>query len=67
MTENTSGPETKPEVIVGMVMHVLAPTPNCPNCGAPPSKFVVRNHSLMWHDGDVYCECGQYIRPYDAG
>ncbi len=28
---------------------------HCPNCNAPPSKHELRNHSLMWHDGDIHC------------
>lgn len=43
-------------------------SPNCPHCGAPPSEHEVRNHSLEWHDGDVYCtKCGGRVRDYDAG
>lgn len=39
----------------------------CPKCGNGPERWTVENHSLMWHDGDIYCECGQFIRKYDAG
>jgi hypothetical protein len=51
------------------VGHMLyAGSPNCPKCDAPPSEHEVRNHSLMWHDGDVHCKkCGTYVRDYDAG
>lgn len=38
----------------------------CPKCGS--TNHEVRNHSLMWHDGDIYClDCGAYIRMFDAG
>lgn len=41
---------------------------DCPNCGAPPSQHQLRNYSMMWHDGDIYCRnCGAYVRMYDAG
>lgn len=31
-------------------------------------KKEVRNHNIMWHDGDVHCKaCGGFIRYYDAG
>ena len=51
------------------VGHGLYPgSPNCPKCGAPPSEQEIRNHSLMWHDGDIHCKkCGTYVRVYDAG
>jgi uncharacterized protein (TIGR02996 family) len=38
----------------------------CPSCGG--DNHEVRNHSLMWHDGDVFCmDCGAYVWMYDAG
>ena len=41
---------------------------HCPKCNAPPSKQEIRNYSMMWHDGDVYCSvCNTYVRRYDAG
>jgi len=50
------------------VFTLLGPKVNCPKCGSPPSEHEVRNHSLMWHDGDVHCtKCGAYVRLYDAG
>ena len=52
----------------GECMTLLGPKVNCPKCGSPPSEHEVRNHSLMWHDGDVHCtKCGAYVRMYDAG
>jgi hypothetical protein len=40
----------------------------CPKCGSPPKEHEVRDHSLMWHDGKVYCRrCGAFVRLYDAG
>lgn len=50
------------------VFTMLGGNTNCPKCGSPPSEHEVRNHSLMWRDGDVYCtRCGAYVRLYDAG
>lgn len=50
------------------VMTLLGPQVKCPKCNSSPSEHEVRNHSLMWHDGDVYCtKCGAYVRAYDAG
>jgi uncharacterized Zn finger protein (UPF0148 family) len=52
----------------GECMTLLGQKVNCPKCGSPPSEHEVRNHSLMWHDGDVHCtKCGAYVRSYDAG
>lgn len=59
----------KENITIGPVINILAETsPNCPKCDAPPSEHEVRNHDLMWHDGDVHCtKCGAYVRAYDAG
>lgn len=38
----------------------------CPTCGRV-GETEIFNHSLMWHDGDIYCKCGQFIRHFDAG
>lgn len=52
----------------GFVTHCLAEnSPNCPKCGASPYQQEVKNYNLDWHDGDVYCKCGAYVRMYDAG
>jgi hypothetical protein len=41
---------------------------HCPKCGADPSKHEVRNYSMMWHEGDVYClMCNTFVRSFDAG
>ncbi len=46
----------------------IGPWTDCPHCGADKSQQEVRNHSLMWHDGDVYCTaCGGFVRYFDAG
>ncbi len=46
--------------------HGINTYKKCPSCGG--TNFEVRNHSLIWHDGDVYCkDCGAYVRSYDAG
>ena len=39
----------------------------CKNCGAGPEKWEIRNYDMLWRDGEIYCQCGQYIRMYDAG
>jgi hypothetical protein len=37
----------------------------CETCG---SIFMeLYNYSEMWHDGDVYCHNGHWVRMYDAG
>jgi hypothetical protein len=42
--------------------------PNCPKCGADPSHYEMRNYSMMWHEGDIYCTlCDTFIRYFDAG
>lgn len=39
---------------------------SCPECGG--SNTSVRNHDMMWHDGDVVCDdCNTYVRGWDAG
>lgn len=46
----------------------------CPECGST-DHFIVKDYSMMWHDGDIYCtnveehESGEevYVRSYDAG
>jgi hypothetical protein len=41
---------------------------DCKKCGSKPRDHEVRNYSMMWHDGDVYClKCGAYVRMWDAG
>lgn len=41
---------------------------HCHKCGADPKNQEIRNYSMMWGDGDVYCTlCGAYVRMYDAG
>lgn len=40
----------------------------CPYCGADEHKLEVRNHDLMWHEGDVCCTvCDKKVRDFDAG
>ena len=52
----------------GGVGHMLAASsPNCPNCGAPPSEHRVENYDPVFQDGDVVCKCGTRVRGYDAG
>lgn len=65
--DSPGGPVTEGiNMQVGTMLH--GGSPDCPHCGAPPSEHEVRNHSLMWHDGDVHCRrCGGYVRMYDAG
>lgn len=37
----------------------------CATCGSTNTE--VRNHDLMWGDGDVYCENDHYVRMWDSG
>lgn len=64
-----------PETRIG---HILAedlaalgkdpkPRPVCPKCGKDSRHWHVENYNEIWRDGDVVCECGQFIRDYDAG
>lgn len=62
----TAVPNDDPDRVV--MTGLYDGSPNCPNCGAPPSEQEVRNYSMMWHDGDVHCtRCGTRVRSYDAG
>lgn len=46
----------------------IGPHVHCPECGSAPSRHIMKNYSLMWHEGDVYCkDCHAYVRGYDAG
>jgi hypothetical protein len=38
----------------------------CPKCGAGPEKWRIENYVLGALAGDIYCECGEYIRMYSA-
>lgn len=37
----------------------------CIECGS--ESLELRNYSQMWHDGDLHCENGHYVRMFDAG
>jgi len=40
---------------------------SCPKCNST-DHLEVRNHNMMWHDGEVWCsKCNVYVREYDAG
>lgn len=40
----------------------------CPKCGSLPSDHEVKNHSMMWHEGDIHCvKCNTFVRTFDAG
>jgi hypothetical protein len=39
----------------------------CPACGKDSSHWTIKDYDEMWRDGKVVCECGQFIRYYDAG
>ncbi|MEK7640658.1 MAG: hypothetical protein AAB389_01530 [Patescibacteria group bacterium] len=68
--KETEKPKVAPSKdLNAIVLPVLSgKSPNCPKCDAPPSRHEVRNHSVIWHDGDVHCtKCGTYVRMYDAG
>jgi hypothetical protein len=44
------------------------PQGNCPVCDSSSSNHEVRNHSIMFGDGDVYClRCGAFVRYWDSG
>jgi hypothetical protein len=41
---------------------------HCPECGAPPEEFELRDYDMIWHDGRVHCrKCDAFIRNWDAG
>lgn len=41
-------------------------TEECPKCG--PTQAELRNHSIMWGDGEVHCvKCGTLIRYWNSG
>jgi len=43
--------------------HSINTYQTCPKCGG--TNFGVRNHSLIWHDGDVWCaDCNVFVRDY---
>lgn len=41
----------------------------CPNpaCGKDYHHWHVEDYDEVWRDGKVVCECGTFIRDYDAG
>lgn len=40
--------------------------PDCPNCGAPPKKHVMKNFDPVGRYADIHCgECGTYVRDWD--
>lgn len=39
----------------------------CPKCGKDFRHWHVEDYDEIWRDGKVVCECGQFIRDYDAG
>lgn len=39
----------------------------CPRCGKDFRHWHVEDYDPIWRDGKVVCECGQFIRDYDAG
>lgn len=47
---------------------LMGPHKHCPKCDSPPKEHELRNHDLIWHDGDVYCtRCETRVRSWDAG
>jgi len=41
---------------------------HCPSCDSPPSQHELRDYSMMWHEGEIYCtKCHARVRSYDAG
>jgi glucosamine-phosphate N-acetyltransferase len=54
----------KPEELINDVIRYIYSA--CPKCASRNTS--VKNHSLMWHDGDITCDiCETYVRMYDAG
>src|SRR5260370_26781538 len=52
------------EIIVGNIINTYK---SCPKCGTTDHLYV-KNHDMMWHDGEVWCrKCNVYVREYDAG
>jgi hypothetical protein len=40
----------------------------CPKCGSDPSHHEMRNYSMIWHEGDIFClKCDSFVRSFDAG
>lgn len=39
----------------------------CPLCGKDFRFWMVIDYDPVWRDGKVVCECGAFIRYYDAG
>lgn len=51
-----------------MPLPIVCPNEDCPESKKERSEHVVKNYSMMWHDGDIHCAvCDTYIRMYDAG
>jgi Zn ribbon nucleic-acid-binding protein len=49
------------------VGHFINTYEKCPQCGEV-DQLEVRNHDMIWHDGEVWCRrCDVYVRGYDAG
>ena len=40
---------------------------SCPDCGRGPEAWEIRDYDPFFHDGWIYCQCGQYMMRYDAG
>lgn len=49
------------------MLHGINPYKVCPVC-KKTDMLEVRNYSMIWHDGDVWCvRCDVFVRTYDAG
>jgi hypothetical protein len=54
--------------VVGWYIKMRRAAAYSSKCLCGSEKFTIKNHSLIWHDGDVHCQqCGMYIRDFDAG
>jgi hypothetical protein len=62
-------PEPKPPFVVSAspgMNHLINTADRCPQCSG--TNFTVRDYSLLWHDGEVWClDCNVFVRSYDAG
>jgi hypothetical protein len=41
---------------------------HCPKCGSHPDRHELRDHSLMWGDGELWCvDCETKVRNWNSG
>jgi hypothetical protein len=60
--------ELLPGIIGRAIDNGRSTCPNAETCGQKPGEYEIRNHSLMWGEGEVHClRCGTFIRHWDSG